>query len=569
MVDVRLAPGAFAGWGCSLAVVTGLMNIDVAVALGAIAVLASLGAAVSWARDRSSRVRPGGAHALTPGGSLRLGCALVGVCACGCLWCASAAMAAHLRDPLTVLADEGVARVEVVAQLAEDPAPMRQKWAAGVSMANARVRLVGNPVDEETTLRGSRVQVLLQGRELDGLTRGDVIEASGTFDTSFRSDPPSVGTMTVTRLRLLERPGGWAGAVRVLRRELLEAVRPLSGQARALVPGMAVGDDRALTEDLHDAMVTASLTHLTAVSGSHVAILMGVVTALVPGRGVGRATATLVAMAGLVTVVGPEPSVLRSVATGSVAVVGLLTRRPGQARAALCAVALVTVLLDPFAVRSLGFALSVVATWAVIGPAASWSRALRGLVEGRRGEAAMGHLIDVVTVPLAAQILVAPILVLINPWIPIWGVAANILVAPAVAPASLLGTGAAMTAWWWPAAGRILARGAGIFTGWIATVAVTTAGWPGARLNWPGGVGGSMGLTVTFGAVWLMAVIGSRAGSWRAVRGWFALTAHGDGTWETGAVGPSGTDAAEDGDHEWHNGGGPGPPHRSNSPRSS
>lgn len=33
------------------------------------------------------------------------------------------------------------------------------------------------------------------------------------------------------------------------------------------MPGMAIGDDRLLERDLREAMLTSSLTHLTAVSG--------------------------------------------------------------------------------------------------------------------------------------------------------------------------------------------------------------------------------------------------------------------------------------------------------------
>ncbi|WP_284294087.1 hypothetical protein [Luteimicrobium album] len=41
----------------------------------------------------------------------------------------------------------------------------------------------------------------------------------------------------------------------------------LSPQARALVPGVAVGDVTRLPDDLDTAMRTVGLTHVTAVSG--------------------------------------------------------------------------------------------------------------------------------------------------------------------------------------------------------------------------------------------------------------------------------------------------------------
>jgi competence protein ComEC len=114
-------------------------------------------------------------------------------------------------------------------------------------------------------------------------------------------------------------------------------------------------------------------------------------------------------------------------------------------------------------------------------------------------------------VPVAAQLLVAPVLLLLNPWLPTWGVVANIVAAPAVAPASLLGLAAAGTAPWWPGGGRALATGAGLFTGWIAGVGRMVSGWPLARLPWPDGVGGAAALA----ALGMLAVAGGRWAKWR------------------------------------------------------
>mgnify|MGYP000871112603 FL=1 len=177
----------------------------------------------------------------------------------------------------------------------------------------------------------------------------------------------------------------------------------MSPQARALVPGMAIGDDRALPAGLEDAMRTASLTHLTAVSGSHIVIVLAVVSLAVPGRRIPRALSTGAVLALILLLVGPEPSVVRSVATAAVSVLALITARPGQACAALCAVVTGTVIIDPWASRSYGFALSVLAALAVIGPAAA---AVRWSARRLRGDTALGRalrrLVGAVAVPAGA-----------------------------------------------------------------------------------------------------------------------------------------------------------------------
>ncbi|WP_454044543.1 ComEC/Rec2 family competence protein [Cellulosimicrobium sp. Marseille-Q8652] len=85
-----------------------------------------------------------------------------------------------------------------------------------------------------------------------------------------------------------------------------------------------------------------------------------------------------------------------------------------------------------------------------------------------------------------------------------WSVQANLVAAPALGPATVLGVLATLVAPWWPAAATALGWSAGLFTGWIAGVAQTFAGLPGARLPWPGGVGGLVLLAVVTVVVLLL-----------------------------------------------------------------
>ena len=53
--------------------------------------------------------------------------------------------------------------------------------------------------------------------------------------------------------------------------------RDLPGDARGLLPGLVIGDTSALHRDLDEAMRATGMTHLTAVSGSNVAVVIGLV----------------------------------------------------------------------------------------------------------------------------------------------------------------------------------------------------------------------------------------------------------------------------------------------------
>ena len=474
MVDLRLLPCAIAAWAASWwATATstappGPHRLLIACAL--------TGAAAACVLTRPRAPRP--KHALTAPGSVRLGAAIVCAAALGALVTGWAAADSYNADPARAT---GGGRTAVTARvrLVQDPAPARSRHAE--TTARARLLTVGGAP--------SGAYALLRGPGIADAARGDELDVVGTIDPSSYSEAPNAGVLRVERASAPHLPGGvWAWA-RSVRAHLVRTCSAMSPQARALVPGMAIGDDRALPAGLEDAMRTASLTHLTAVSGSHIVIVLAVVSLAVPGRRIPRALSTAAVLALILLLVGPEPSVVRSVATAAVSVLALITARPGQACAALCAVVTGTVIIDPWASRSYGFALSVLAALAVIGPAAAavrWSaRRLRGDTAPGR---ALRRLVGAVAVPAACQVFVMPVLLTLDPSVPTWAVLANALAEPAVAPATVAALSAALLGPYWQAGAAWCAWASSWATGWIARVAEVCADLPGARLEVPAAV---------------------------------------------------------------------------------
>ena len=99
---------------------------------------------------------------------------------------------------------------------------------------------------------------------------------------------------------------------------------------------------------------------------------------------------------------------------------------------------------------------------------------------------------DVVAISLSAYVVALPVLSLVNPWLPTWGLLANILVAPIVAPLTLLGVAVAMTCLPFPAVAGVLADVAVPFAWWMNKVNMTLAAWPLARTPWPQGARGAL-----------------------------------------------------------------------------
>jgi competence protein ComEC len=239
---------------------------------------------------------------------------------------------------------------------------------------------------------------------------------------------------------------------------------------------------------------TTGITHLLAVSGSHFAILCGMVVVVLRRCGPRTAaTGGTLTLLGLVILVGPQPSVLRAALMGGIGMLALLTGRTRSVVPALATAVITLVLIDPELAVSVGFALSVLATGGLILIAPAWSEALqrRGFPPGWA---------DVLAVPVAAQIVTMPVIVLISGSISVVGVLANLLVAPVVAPALVLGVLCAITGPWWNGAATVLAQLTAPSLDWIAGVAHRLARWPNATVPWPATPTGAAvlaGLSVT------------------------------------------------------------------------
>ncbi|WP_101783429.1 ComEC/Rec2 family competence protein [Nonomuraea indica] len=106
---------------------------------------------------------------------------------------------------------------------------------------------------------------------------------------------------------------------------------------------------------------------------------------------------------------------------------------------------------------------------------------------------------EAVAVPAAAQAAVTPLLVLMSGELSLVAVPANLLAGPAVAPATLLGFGAALVAPLWPEAAQLIVVPAGYAVGWIITVARWAVSLPLAIVPWQGGVAGLALLAVVAG----------------------------------------------------------------------
>ncbi len=297
-----------------------------------------------------------------------------------------------------------------------------------------------------------------------------------------------------TELHLTAPVSGPHALAASARHHLESVTRSLHPARAALLRGLVVGDTERLDLALLEAFRRAGLSHLLAVSGSNVAIVVGAVAlALRPAGLIARVAAGAGALGLYLLVVGPEPSVLRATLMGAIALAALVAGTRTDPLAALGVAVLVLIALRPGLVYSVGLHLSVAATAGIV----LWGEAV-----ARRA----GRLPRVVAVPLGvsvgAQLAVAPLLVATFGELSLVAPVANLLAAPAVPPATVLGLGAALAHVLHPTAGNVLVRLAEPWVAWIVWVGEVFGSLPWASAGLPQEAALGLGAAAVAG-VWI------------------------------------------------------------------
>ncbi|HEU5144370.1 MAG TPA: ComEC/Rec2 family competence protein, partial [Dermatophilaceae bacterium] len=320
------------------------------------------------------------------------------------------------------------------------------------------------------------------------------IEFSGRLRPAEKGDDVSAAVTARGVVRVLAPPGPGLRAAETVRDGFRQATAHLPADARGLVPALVIGDTRQTPPDLTQAMLDTGMSHLSAVSGSNVTLVLAAAMglcrlALVPRRH--RPWVALMVLIGFVVLARPEPSVIRAGVMGAVGLLGLSTRRRQAGIPALAGAVLALLAWDPWLSRSYGFALSSVATLGLLVLAQPWGAAIR-----RRLPPWLGWLGPVIAVPVAAQAVCAPVVVPLQSSVSVIAVPANLLAAPLVAPTTMAGVAVALTSVVSVGAASLLAWLAALPAMGIAWVARACAEAPYGSVAWDGSAWGALLLGV-------------------------------------------------------------------------
>lgn len=375
-------------------------------------------------------------------------------------------------SPLAGLADEG-AVVTVRLEITSDVRVVAGQY-GDLQVAQAQVQRVegrGRAWELDTPV------VLMADADWPRLALGTSV------DTTARLVPGDGDVAALVRPtgepRVVAEPDLWWDAAAAVRRSVRAAVAGRDADARELVPALVVGDDGGLDPALADDFRTTGLTHLLAVSGTNLTLIVGFLLIVARWCGVrGRWLHVLagVGIVGFVMTARAEPSVVRAAAMGTVALIGM--GRNGRSRGVrgLGVAVLALLLLWPRLAVTAGFALSALATAGILLLAPLWRDALMRWTPRWVAEA--------VSVPLAAQVACTPVVAGLSGQVSLVAVGANLLAAPAVAPATVLGLTGGLVGLVWGPFGVVVAAPAAWSAGWIITVARWGADVPTAAVDW-------------------------------------------------------------------------------------
>jgi competence protein ComEC len=468
--DLRLVPSAVAAWLGALAGLHVPAGVQTSLAIGA-----SVIALAGIAGVRSSP------------GRLAVGMALAAALA-GLAGGAVRAAAVH-EGPVAELSAVG-AQVSVAAVVTSDPALREGDGSvSGERYVVARLRvehIVGRGI---TAAVRTPVVLVASDPGWASVLPGTPVSLTGRLAPA-DGGPAAAFLRTGEPPRPTGRPAITSRLTEPFREGLRAAVGGLPAAAQGIVPGMAVGDESRLPPEIRSAMQETGLTHLTAVSGVHVSVVLIAVLGLARWarvRGYGLPVVAVVSIVGFAALVRPEPSVVRASTMGLIGVVGLTAAGRKRALPALAAAVLVLLLLDPWLAVSIGFALSVLSTAGILLLAPVWRDALPWVPRPAA---------EAIVVPMSAQVASIPVLVAFVSETSLAALPANVLVAPAVAPTTLLGVFAAAVSPVLPSAATAAAWLASWPARWIAVVAERGARLPGAVVRWPDGAAGVVAASV-------------------------------------------------------------------------
>ncbi len=346
--------------------------------------------------------------------------------------------------------------------------------------------------------------VLVQANPYPRYAYGDQLEVSGLLETppkfedfSYRDYLARRGIYSILRrpqIKLLAHDQGnpiYAALLTFKERALSTIGAMLPEPEASVLAGILLGVDHGLPKDLKEAFSLTGTTHVLVISGSNIALLTGMLTA-VGHRLLGRRKATPFVLAGIAMytiLVGADAAVLRAAIMGGLYVLALHYGRQTHALISLMVAASAMTLLNPQALWDVGFQLSFAATLGLILLVPPMQEALanrlRHWLSAARARQALSVLNDALVVTLAAQITTTPVILYTFGRLSLVSLITNFLILPVQPGVMVWGGMATLLGLVWLPLGQVVSWVTWLFLTYTTRVVESTARIPLAAVDIP------------------------------------------------------------------------------------
>ncbi len=218
--------------------------------------------------------------------------------------------------------------------------------------------------------------------------------------------------------------GGVKGAAFAVRRYINDVSGQFfKGDERALFEAMIIGSKADMTDKLTAAMRNAGLSHIAAVSGMHISVMLAVLMYFIYGifgRGRKGGFAAIIAAVFFAAVTGGGASVARACIMCIVYQAANMLYRERDGYTALAVSVLTMSIYNPFVIMNIGFVFSVLSVLGIL----MWQNKFAALLKFCPKSAA-----EAISLTLSAQLTVLPVSAYVFGEAALYSLAANILVS--------------------------------------------------------------------------------------------------------------------------------------------
>jgi len=265
----------------------------------------------------------------------------------------------------------------------------------------------------------------------------------------------AIASCSTDSIRITGKSWGWIifGIPARLREGMIKKFETLSpGNEAGLYQGIILGETSGLSKEVQQWFKDTGTTHVMAVSGFNVSIMIAVISLAAQKLALSRRKRVIFSIGAILLLwgmVGSSASVIRAALMGIMALTAFLLYRYANQRTILILVATAMTIFNPFALRAdIGFQLSFVATYALIVFTPKLEKLLFN--DGRKSKIEQ-FICSAVLPGLVAYTATAPLIWLHFGRISWTAIVANLVIAPMIPLMMAVGMVGVMAGWalWW------------------------------------------------------------------------------------------------------------------------